>query len=205
MYNPAFSAAAAFDSLVYGETHPGTMQFLQNQISNIGDSLSEAGRSFLEKGRDLFEQYHSSAALQFARETVKKVKGAFETKYICSIWDMKGFQSAPMVMQRWVMANPVVREMYHAQRCDGYSDTYIDVHEKDIGEKHYDYRRVMDGVLVFDEKDHYHSTHYLDELIEGDRDLLHSEKNDILKTWDALEYLLALGGEDPTSNVGDTL
>ena len=83
-------------------------------------------------------------------------------------------------------------------------DTYVDVEPKRIGDDHYDYRRVMDGVMVITDDDWYAKC-YVEELKEGDRDLSHGEKTDIIQTWSNLEYLIALNKEDPTSADGGFL
>jgi len=200
-----FGAADAFDALIYGESHPGTVAFLANQVNTVAQTLTDAGRAFIDKGRNLFEHFNSSAAMRFAREMVSSVKGAFETHHIRSLWELEELQSASLTMQRWVMANPTVRTMYHAQKCDGYSDTYIDMEPGLQGADHYDWRRVMDGQFVFDAEGDWTCTQYLEDLKEGDRDLLHEEQVDILRTWDATDLLLALTKDDPTSAVGGTL
>lgn len=201
----AFGAADAFDALVYPQQHPDTVRFLQNQVSNIANTLTDAGRAFMQRSREVFEQYNSSAAMRFAREVMQSVKGAFETPCIKPLWTVNEMQNASLLMQRWIMANPTVRKMYHAQRCDGYSDTYVDMAPGVIGEDHYDWRRVMDGAIVFDEDGDWKSTQYLDELIEGDRDLLHEEKVDILNTWNEMDVIIALSKDDPTSPGGGSL
>ncbi|MDD2879631.1 MAG: hypothetical protein PHQ58_04275 [Rhodoferax sp.] len=201
----AFSAADAFDALVYPQQHPGTVQFLQNQVSSLTHTLTDAGRAFMQRSRDVFEQYNSSAALKFARDVMQAVKGAFSVPCIKPLWEMEELQNADLLMQRWIMANPSVRTLYHAQRCDGYSDTYMDMAPGLKAEDHYDYRRVMDGVFVYDDNGDWKSTQYLDQLVEGDRDLLFEEKVDILNTWNATDILIAMSGQDPTSPSGGSL
>ena len=51
-------------------------------------------------------------------------------------------------MKRYIMANPHVREAYQEQRIAGYDGTYKDPFADDTIENHYDYRRVMNGVVV---------------------------------------------------------
>lgn len=203
--NYAFGAADAFDALVYPQQHPDTVRFLESQVSSIANTLTDAGYAFMQRSREAFDKYNGSAAMRFAREVMQSVKNIFETPCIKPLWVLKEMQGASLLMQRWVMSNPVVRELYHAQRCDGYSETYVDMAPGLSGDDHYDYRRVMDGAVVFDENGDWSSTQYLDELIEGDRDLLHEEKVDILNTWNAMNLLIALGADDPTSSSGGYL
>ena len=103
------------------------------------------------------------------------------------------------------MANPVVRQTYHEQKCDGYSDTYIDNQPSAIKETHYDYRRVMDGVVVDKDNDGWSVKFYPDDLHDGDRELVHGEKVDILHSWDIIEMFMKAGDKDPTSQYGAAL
>lgn len=205
-FTPGFGASDAFDALVYGETHPGTIAFLANQVNNVADTLTDAGRAFMSKTRDLFERFNGTAAMRFAREVVNSVKGAgARPDRIMTLWELPEMQSASLTMQRWIMANPNVRRRYHVQKCDGYSDTYIDVEPGQVGEDHYDWRRVMDGHFVFDEEGHWKCVQYFEDLKEGDRHLLHEEQVDIQRSWEAMDLVLALCKDDPTSPVGGSL
>lgn len=204
-FAPSFGAADAFDALVYGETHPGTVAFLANQVNNVASTLTDAGRAFMSKTKDMFEHFNGSAAMRFAREVMGTVKGVFQTQRIQTLWELLEMQSASLTMQRWLMANPVVRRHYHAQRCDGYSDTYVDMEPGCVAEDHYDYRRVMDGQFVFDEDGDWKSTQYIEALKDGDRDLLHEEQVEILRSWDAMDLVMAICQDDPTSTVGGML
>ncbi len=95
--------------------------------------------------------------------------------------------------------------MYHEQRCDGYSESYVDRFPGQVGENHYDYRRVMHGMVQDDQEHDWKSTFYLDELFEGDRELNFDEQVDILNTWDVVRSYLSKGQDDPTSQFGNML
>lgn len=140
-----------FNALAFGQKHPGTLAFLENQVSNFSQTLTDAGRNFFSNARDVFDRFNGEAAMRLARAAVRKASSLFQRDEIRSIWDMGQMQQAPLTMQRWIMANPVVRQMFQDQRCDGYADTYVDMFPGTIGESHYDYRRAMNGLLVDDE------------------------------------------------------
>lgn len=199
-------AASEFDALMYGESHPSTVSYLRNQFTNYSDTLTSAGRSFMEQGRAIFEAVNSSEAIRFARDVINKYTGGTTVQRdgIYSIFEMSNFQSASLDMQRYLLANPVIRKDYHKQKCNGYSDTYIDMEPGFIGREHYDYRRVMDGMMVITEDD-FKVTHYLDPLKEGDIALSHDKKDDIIYSWSNLEVLYALSGYDPTDMANSKL
>ena len=202
----SFTADDAFNAFVYPEKHPSGIQYLREQFNNFTGVLTNTANDFIQASKTQVEKFTSHAAVDFARNVLKSFvsSNTVTTDRVMTLFEVNQFQGAGVQMQRWVMANPVVREMYHAQRCEGYVDTYVDVEPKRIGDDHYDYRRVMDGVVVIDD-DNWYAKCYVEELKEGDRDLSHGEKMDIIQTWSRLEYLIALNMEDPTSADGGFL
>lgn len=203
--------AEVFDALIYHEPHPGTMNYLQSQFDNVSSSLSGFGASFMETARSAWERFGNSDAFRRAKAAVRSVAHMWQRDEIRSIWEMGAFQQAPLSMQRYLIANPVVREMYNEQRVDGWSDTYVDMYPGKTGWQHYDYAMVTHGmvqtptIMVKDEdgKEHeegdFHVEFFFDEPVEGDRYLTLLEQHDLMKSWDAMNALIADGGEDPTS------
>jgi len=195
-----------YRAFVYGaERAPGTIEFMKSTFNNISNTLTSGGREFFSNAKDIFEEYNGSRALQLAKAALSKMNNAFVRNDVHSIWDIDKFQNAPIVMQRWIMAEPTVRQKFHEQQCDGYSNQYVDVSPGEIGESHYDYRRVMNGMVVTSDDGPEKVTHYLDELEEGDRELRFDEQLDILNTWERVAFLMNAGGDDPTSSWGGSL
>ena len=194
-----------FDSLLYGRPHPSTQQFLASQFQQLSSNLTTAGQRFMESAAEVFEKLAGSEAERVLRAVGRNIRSMWQLDEIRMLSTIGELQTAPLTMQRWIMAEPMVRQMYHDQRVDGYSESYVDVHPGDIGESHYDYRRVMDGVLVDDEEPDnngdpsWHATTYIEELLPEDRDLLLEEQVDILQTWEHVRAAIKRGKEDPTS------
>jgi hypothetical protein len=194
-----------FKSLMYGRPHPGTMQFIENQMGYMSQSLSDAGRRFVEEAQNMYAHLESSNAMRAIRSVGRAVRSLWQLDEIRELNDIGQLQHAPLTMQRWVMAQPQIRSLFHQQRLDGYSDSYVDLAPGQIGEEHYDYRRVMDGMVVVDETPDesgefgWTATTYLEELLPEDSDLMLDEQQDILATWGHLLSSLERGKEDPTS------
>lgn len=204
MAHAVYGGDDSFRALAYGMPHPGTMQFLANRFQEVSQSIQTAGNAFMERASQMFEQFSSEDALRLTRATLRRVQTLWQSDQIQLLVDIGQFQHAPEKMQRWVMAQPDVRAMYHAQQLDGYSDSYVDFHAGDIGEVHYDYRRVMDGIVVLNpdaDKDtpEWYADSFLEELLPDDMDLTVSEQNDILESWQHVAALIRRGTEDPTS------
>lgn len=197
-----YGGVDGFDAVLYGEQSQKNMNFFTNQMQMLSQPLMQANAFFAQTAQNLYDQFNGSEALRIARAAMRAVQGVFMRDQIQYLDTLTHCQVAPVTMQRWVMANPVVRQMYHNQEIDGYSETYTDVEPNKVGEDHYDYRRVIDGVVRFDSTDSdvaWEVTSYCEELREGDRNLELFEKADILNTWDIIEHFVKHGKSDPTS------
>ena len=191
--------ADTFNALAFGEQHPNALQWLQQQAQQVSPLLNSAGQAFMQQARNLYEQVSGSAAIRIARAARRRVSQLFQTSMIRCLQTIGEMQHASSTMQRWIMADPVVRKMYYNQQLDGYSDSYLDVHVGDIGADHYDYRRVMNGIVVDNEDGSWSATTYMDELFEDDRELDLMEQVDILDTWGNIRALIRQRKDDPTS------
>jgi len=193
----------AFDMLLYPEQSPLTYQYLQDKMSRFSETLTQAGSRFIEGSRQLFEQVQNSDLIRRTKAAIRSAKAYFHPNMIRPLETLEELQSATLVMQRWVMAQPDIRRLYHRQLVDGYNETYVDMHPGQVGVEHYDYRRVMSGVGVDTEDgEEWRATVYSDDLVEGDRELDFGEKVDVLRTWEIVAMYAKARREDPTNIYG---
>jgi hypothetical protein len=203
MYIPATDD---FDALVYSDPHPGTMQYINQKFEAIAQVGGQWAQDFLRGARQSFDHFMGSEAMRRARAVKNKLMdGYYIQDDIFPLYTIGKVQNAGSVMQRWIMAFPEVRELYHEQRIDGYSATYVDVEPGAIRDDHYDYRRIMDGVVQDTEDGGMHIRFYVEELKESDVRMRVDQKADILYTRSAVKALLEAGREDPTSQTGGWL
>lgn len=201
-----FGMSDAFNALIYPQKRPEDVQFLQQQAYDLPSHLTQTGLAFMQKARTMFERFNGEEAIEFARQVVQKAGVNYYRDSIVSLTCLNELQEASVVMQRWVMANPMVRKRFHDQQLDGYCTSYIDVQPDAIGQEHYDYRRATDGMFEFSEEHGWKFHDYgLDKLHEGDRHLTFSEKDDIKQTWDYCNLLLTLAKNDFTNKDGGFL
>lgn len=190
----------AFKSLIYPEQNRGlTMNYIMNQFNNMPSTITDAGRMFMEESMQVINKLNDDTALQIARNALTQAGEFMYLEFIKPLVSVQDIIGAPPNMQRWIMANPEIRKEYIKGRYDGYSETYADIDPGNVGEDHYDYRRVMDGVLHQDENGNYWINTYYEDLLEGDKELTHDEKFDILQTWHASTILMRLYKEDLTN------
>lgn len=203
-----FGGDNEFDALVFGAQHPGTIAHLQAQLMAPTDHLSAAAQQFVAHSYDLFERFNSAEAQRLAEAAIRKVKGIFQPDSVQQLYELAMLQQAPLVMQRFIMADPVIRQAYMEQRIDGYGDTYVDYQPGAIGADHYDWRRLHEGVYqeVLDNPEYdWQHTEWLGDLHPEDRPLSLQEKMDVFSTLEFARAYLLQGKDDPTSPVGGKL
>lgn len=188
-----------FTSSVFAQPQPETYSFLQNLWYDTTQALSNASQEFMGKLHDTYDQFLSDNAIRQARAAARNVTAMWQTEAIRPLYDIDSMQQAPYCMQRYLMAEPTVRNWYYEQRLDGYSNSYLDAFPwANSGEDHYDYRRVTNGVFVND-GEHCYVREYYEQLTPNDRELDVIEQFDTIKTWKAMVANLFEGNDDPTS------
>lgn len=193
-----------FDYLLFPEQHHNNSAYVQRQFEQFSSTLTDAGRRFVENAKQVYQQVIESDAANLARLAIRNAKALFQGNHILPLMDIDTLQTAAPLMQRYVMAQPDIRALYHTNRCDGYSDTYVDLHHGKIGEDHYDYRRVLQN-MVQQTDDGWYVKSWAEDLVEGDRELGFDEKNCILHTWDVVKMFVEAQSADPTNPWGGKL
>src|SRR5690606_2529580 len=92
---------AEFNGLVYGDKHPGTTRFLQNQLNmGFSDTLSDFGKQMFSSIHSLYEKFNGENALRLAKAARRKVTGLFQQDVIKPLWTVEEIQQATLSMQR---------------------------------------------------------------------------------------------------------
>jgi hypothetical protein len=136
--NVVEAAPMAFDYLAFPNQSPITALYFQNQLQNFNAALTETGQRFMQGARELYQRINDSTAIRMAKAAIRHAKGMYQPNVIIQIDDIEGFRSATPMMQNYIMAQPDLRDLYHQQRVNGYSDTYIDI----------DPQRIMDNITI---------------------------------------------------------
>lgn len=201
-----------FGVLAYAQKNPNTIQFLQNRfhetLSNAGNMLTEAGRSFFETGKQAFEYVTGSEAMRFSSGVLRKVKGMFQRNEFREMDTVADVQQSPQTMHRWLMTNPVARLMYLDQRCCGFEGTYQNLDGDDVGPDHRDYRLITDGLVRDDPEHGWRQSYYCDAREERPAvDQVNADmKFTIQSAYSIIEHAFTVeNGDDPLSPYGDKL
>lgn len=195
------SHPAVMSMLSLPETTPVVRQWIQEQINQGTEYLTDYSRGFVQKAVNLWEQFNDGSLERAARSVTRAFTSLLHPNAIVELYTLESIRAAKPVMQRYLMAHEGIRSLYHQQLCDGYSDSYIDLHQGKIGDQHEDWRRVMDGqVSTTTNKEGLEQdtiTFYIDTIPEGDRELSRDEKCMVFSAWDAIDSAIA-NNEDPS-------
>ncbi len=187
-----------FKHIVYGVPDTTTWQFLESHNRQMTERLSEAGMAWVESIPQYFNTLSLEETFRQAQAAIRKVSGVFERDDIHALLTLGALQQAKPVMQRYIMALPELRRVYLDQSLRGYEGSYQNLYGNAIGENHYDYRRVMDGVIQFTTEGECFSKQYLDDLKEGEEPLTVIQHYDIELSWRVAKRILLKGEEDLT-------
>lgn len=185
-----------------------TTQWLGERAQQVRTHVTHAGQQFFDQARTMYDVVSNSQAMQMLRNLREKTGGVWNADQIQPLTTLESIQTAAPVMQRWIMAEPTIRERYLNGEMEGYSDTYTNPHGDCIADRHIDWRMVMSGSVDVPEDDSpWVSREYI-EYQGGEhpiKPLAVHERQDIRTTWARVVALTEEGGEDPTSVYGNLL
>lgn len=197
-----------FNYIVCPENDVNTQNYLREQLNRNCEGFSDVTKKFFQESRNLFERLNNSTAINAAKRALKFAKGLFHPNSIIELDSLEALRGAQAIMQRYIMAEPTIRKLYHEQRCDGFSDTYIDLHPKAIKEDHYDYCRVMQDIVVEEEDSegniNSYFNHYSDVEYSDEPELEFDDQVRILNTWEVMKLYIS-NSQDPTDITGGEL
>lgn len=196
------NSAAAFSYAISGSMTEQSMNQYANmlnashqQVKALGGWLAQQA----EKTMDGFNQFVNSRAWELGARMLKKNDGEYVGRFdIGYLGSMAGLQGAEGFMRNYIMANPEVMQLYLDGEISGYDGEF---HEScsGVGRANPYYRKAMHGIVHFTEVDetrravhtHYHDT--------GGGQLSFRQRDNIQKTYNAINHHLAATQFDFTS------
>lgn len=195
----------AFDQMMYAPKSRDNLEFLQNRSQHITQNLTEAGRNFFQGARDTWNDFFGEGAARLARAVTRTVASLWETNVVRALETIGQMQNAPLVMQRGIMSDPYIKEMYLKQKIDGYSDTYVNRYGDTQGHDNYDYRRVNDGIVLEKEGGGWEAWTYFEELEDSEDALYFDQQVEMLHSIGNIVRMIRRGKDDPTSRFNSSL
>jgi hypothetical protein len=179
--------------------------YVQQVANQAIGHLTDAAREVYDNSKEIYQAVNYSTAMRQARAVVRQLSNKSRTNEVMELKAIGELQNAPQIMQRFIMADPITRALYHNDECSGYTDSYVDLNPNAVGVSHYDYRRVMNGMWHEDTESGNLQMDVFYEDTDGDIDLDALGQMDIVRTWDYVRAALKHGKEDPTSPYNELL
>lgn len=183
---------SGLDYVLYGDRSNLVTSYIHNQLQALPPSLNDFGRRIYSSLQDSYNYLSDTLMKNAVISELRNCNLVMADNYYAELLTFNQLQEATLTMQRWVMAHPQVRELYLEQNIDGYTPTYVNLDGKVTGDAEYNYRRVMNNVLIPGDEQ-WTVNHYIDELLPGDRELEIYEQHMVLNTWEAIDWMLKSG------------
>ena len=173
------------------------LNYVRNNFQENFQRLQEFGSSALNTMQTLFNHFTSNEYINKARDIALEV-GIKNDSTIYPI-DCNNIFNAGMVMAGYIMADPLLWDMYSKFRLNGYNDMFV---QQDMDEtnpyRKTEYMQVMDGIVDIN-ADGYTIRWFSHS---GD-DLSLREKLTVLDAWDCAEFMIEQGIDptDPEKNL----
>lgn len=201
-----------FSTFMYGQKTAQTMEMLQNDYQAFINTMQmhggQVGQYMIQQATREWELTNSIVAQNRAKAVLDAAGDARQRNEVYYCRTLEDLQVANPVMQRYLMANPTMRTALQEQTIDGYSGSYYDMEPGKSGMDHYDYRRVINGMVVdlpLEEGQDFPTSKFTiisEELLPDDRELLFYEKCASLDAWDLQNMYMEMTEEDPSNKFG---
>ena len=179
-------------ALLYRQPNPTMIDYINtglNRLMEYGNNLSEGFKTAIS---NVYNQYWSDSALEASKWVLHSVGGTQQDVILPVPYET--FNNANLLMQRYIISQPELNELYRKNMCHGFDGTYYNIEPNTYGEDRYEYQRVMDGVLQFNTEGSGYINHYSNS---DEVELDFVEKITILDTWNNVARILA-EGRDPS-------
>jgi len=183
----------AFNAMLYNVPDNNTLTWLNNNMSRAKEVLSGVADHMVNASINMYNKINSNASINAAKALISEQGGHINPYVIYSV-DYNNIVNANMIMQQYIMSNPIVQELYVNNMCYGFEETYYNEQPGVYGEDRYEYQRVMDGVL-HEDGDHMSISHYTNT---SDTELNIYDQYSILESWQHAENMILNTANDPT-------
>lgn len=173
------------------------MSSLYDKYQNLTGWLGNA----LTNVKEQHENFMNSRMWEYSSRMKGKdgqYVGRFEIGYLS---EAKYQQQATGFMRDYIMANPLLMELYEQERVSGYDGDFSD-YNTGIGRDNYFYNRSMDGRVNFDKEENTLIRTVYNSSRDSLTHLSFSERVDIHRTWKATNLHIAKNLFDPTNITG---
>lgn len=187
----------AADALIYRPPDNNLVNYLASNLQKANELVGSYSNAFINTMTNVYNRFASDSARLYQKLVLQDANGHLDQN-IVSVVRYEHLHMANLAMQRYILAEPTLNEYYRKGMCYGYQDTCTMYEDNKFGKDCVEYRRVMDGMLEFDNEDEGVVITYSQndtEMYPDDLDPI--DKFNIMKTWDNVARMI-VEGIDPS-------
>lgn len=176
--------------------------YISKRFNDFVSVVRDTGDNFVTGLINSYQEGVENRKINLGELMKQRVGSIFQTDIIRPLNTINEIQQAPDTMKRWVMAHPVMRDRYLNGSVSGYDNAFVNNYpNQNSGTSHFDYRRVMDGVIQ-NVNDKCISTQFIETVCDVDR-LITSEKAIMKRVWSVIDQSIQDGSNSDPSSVWD--
>lgn len=201
------NATSAFTRACSGSMTDGSAAVYNTFMSTFYekyDNLSGWLGETVQTVKDAHDSFMNSRLWEFSNRINGKdgqYVGRFEIGYLS---DVEYQQQATGFMRDYIMANPLMMELYEAERVSGYGGDFSNLCSG-IGRDNYFFNKANDGAVIFDKEENTLNRTVYNNSRDNLSTLTFSERVDIHRTWQATNLHIAKNLFDPTNSTGGNI
>ncbi|QYN80029.1 putative apolipoprotein C-I [Kosakonia phage Kc263] len=199
-----------------------TSAFVRGSSGSLTDSSASALNNYMT---NLYQKYDNLTG--WLGETLESVKEAHKTFMNSRMWEFSnringkdgqfvgrfeiGYlsevqyqQQATGFMRDYIMANPLLMDLYQQDRVSGYDGDFNELCSG-IERENYFYNRAIDGKVIYDQEENTLNRTIFNSSRDTLSHLSFSERVDIHRTWQATNLHIAKNLFDPTSTINGNI
>lgn len=185
------------------DSSAGVLNNYMNTLYQKYDNLTGWLGETLEAVKKDHKNFMESRMWEFSKRVGKdgKFVGRFEIGYLSEVQYQR---QATGFMRDYIMANPLLMQLYEDDRVSGYDGDFHDLCTG-IGRDNYFYNRAIDGKVMYNEEENTLNRTVFTSSRDNLTHLSFSERVDIHRTWAATNLHIAKNLFDPTSTIGGNI
>lgn len=188
------------DHIAFPQISQKVSRWIEQQIYAPVSHLVGIGADMMQYAKTAYEDLNNTIRLSNIKNALRNMsnEAQVDPNIIQNINKWSDVCTANPMTQRYIMAMPELRTLFHQQRADGFSGSYFDTQPDSVGKDHYDYCRVMDGVVheATEKVDEHHNFYFQEDLFEeGQIDAV--DKSIVASIWAMIPGMLSQG-KDPS-------
>ena len=201
------------DTLLFGAPNQNVINYVTSQFESFISNVSESSKKFYDKAISSIDNLINGDVINKAKAILKNSKDILSHINIIKFTNnLEEIQAASPYMQRWIMAEETIADLFSKQRCSGFvvddkTPAWLDNDPGVTGKYKYDSMLLNHGMVKFNDDHSFSVTEFdLDDdlKLRNESMLSFTDKVAIHDMHDCLKYYVSQG-KDPTDPNGGML